>query len=322
MSILVVRLGAMGDIVHALPAVASLKLSFPEEKLIWVVKSRWTGLLDGNPFVDKLMVIDGERARLQVWNDIRSIRPRVAVDFQGLLQSAFFGRLARPSALWGFDSAVAREPFASRFYTRAVRVTGPHRIERNLQLVSALGARELTHEVWLPAGRREGDLPHRPFVLASPFAGWAGKQWPLENYVKLATLLGTEGVPLVMNVSEDFRSKVEGLPNVHVHVSSIAGLIHASRQAAAVIGVDSGPLHIAAGLGKRGVAIYGPTDPSATGPYGGTMQVLRTAGADTTYDRHKQIQQSMRAIEPRDVFQVVMQSVEADASPSGRRRHL
>lgn len=319
MSILVVRLGAMGDIVHALPAVASLKMSFSGEELIWLVKSRWIDLLEGNPYVDQLLSAGPGESGLKFWKRLRNLRPRVAIDFQGLLQSALLARSAGPQVLWGFDKAVAREPFAARFYTHAEHVTGPHRIERNLQLVRAAGAVRTTHDVWLPPGRQEGELPVSPFVLASPFAGWTGKQWPLDNYAQLAVLLGREGLPLVMNVSADLAPSLRKLPNVYVHLSSVAGLIYATRQAAAVIGVDSGPLHIAAGLGKHGVAIFGPTDPLATGPYGESMLVLRTPGVDTTYDRHSKIHTSMRAIEPREVFSALMKTIETRSSPMAGR---
>jgi heptosyltransferase-1 len=277
-------------------------------------------LLEGNPHIDHVFSVEPKERGWKFWKRIREVRPRLAFDFQGLLQSAALARLAAPEVLWGFDKAVAREPFAARFYTHAVHVTGPHRIERNLQLVCAAGALKTTDKVWLPAGRREGDLPKVPFVLASPFAGWAGKQWPLDNYAQLAAMLGGEGVPLVLNVSQELTSALGGLANVHVHVSSIAGLIHTTRQAAAVVGVDSGPLHIAAGLEKRGVAIFGPTDPAATGPYGGSMQVLRTPGAATTYNRHRAIQTSMRAVKPRDVFSALMKAMETDAVPIAGRR--
>ncbi len=313
MSILVVRLGAMGDIVHALPAVASLKLSFPSEELIWVVKSRWVSLLEGNPYIDNIVSLPDGSSALRFWKQLRSLQPRLAIDFQGLLQSAMISRLARPQVLWGFDRGVAREPFAARFYTRRAEGVGPHRVERNLQLIRAAGAEEATNEVWLPAGNPEGNLPRVPFILASPFAGWAGKQWPIEYYAQLALLLQKEGVPLVLNVSAGVASSMPHQPNFTLHVSSIPGLIDATRRAAAVVGVDSGPVHIAAGLSKPGVAIFGPTDPAATGPYGGSMLVLRTQGAETTYDRHTKIQSSMRAIDPHRVFSAVMNAMTASA---------
>jgi heptosyltransferase-1 len=135
-------------------------------------------------------------------------------------------------------------------------------------------------------------------VLASPFAGWKGKQWPLEFYADLGSRLSAEGLPLVLNVSPKQAPMLLGLPNLRAHVSSLSGLIHATRRAAAVVGVDSGPLHLAAALRKPGVAVFGPTDPAATGPYGGTMTVLRTEGVATTYRRDTAIHPSMKAIRP------------------------
>src|SRR5947208_2123430 len=145
-----------------------------------------------------------------------------------------------------------------------------------------------------PAGDSEGDLPTGDFVLASPLAGWASKQWPLDYYHQLADCLRDQlDLPLVLNGPPG-----SGLP----HISGLPGLIHATRRAAAVIGVDSGPIHIAAALGKPGVAIFGPTDPARNGPYGDTVRVLRSASAATTYKRTCSIDDSMRAITPDDVF--------------------
>jgi heptosyltransferase-1 len=89
------------------------------------------------------------------------------------------------------------------------------------------------------------------------------------------------------------------------HHSSVAGLIHATRRAAAVLGVDSGPLHLAAALGKPGVAIFGPTDPTRNGPYGETIEVLRSLRAATSYKRLSTIDPSMRAIDPDLVFEAL-----------------
>jgi heptosyltransferase I len=90
-----------------------------------------------------------------------------------------------------------------------------------------------------------------------------------------------------------------------VHLSGIEGLIHATRRAVAVIGVDSGPLHLAAALNKRGVAIFGPTDPERNGPYGGAMRVLRDPAAHTTYKRGRKISAEMRAITPQQVIEAL-----------------
>ena len=100
-----------------------------------------------------------------------------------------------------------------------------------------------------------------------------------------------------MNVPITRASEVPGL---RVHCSGIAGLIHATRKAVAVVGVDSGPLHIAAALKKQGVAIYGPTDPIQTGPFKSPLKVLRVE-TKTTYKRETKIHPSMRAITPEQV---------------------
>lgn len=306
-SILVIRLGAMGDILHALPAAGTLKQSFPESRLAWLVARKWIPLLAGNPFIDELIPFErsGIGPLRDTWRRLRALQPDIAVDFQGLLQSALAGRLARPKEFFGFDRSVAREPLASLFYTRRVPVKGPHRIERNLQLVAAAGATEQNDESWIPPGTQEGSLPAEPFVLTSPFAGWKSKEWPVERYESLAQKLAKEGLALVANVPEQRAAEVRKLAHVHVHTSGIAGLIDATRRATAVIGLDSGPLHLAAALRKPGVALFGPTDPACTGPYGGSMTVLRTALVETTYKRGREIHASMTEISVEQVSEAL-----------------
>src|SRR5579863_8973549 len=105
-------------------------------------------------------------------------------------------------------------------------------------------------------------------------------------------------MPLVVNGSPDAAPLLRRIRGAHVHLSGVPGLIDATRRAYAVIGVDSGPLHLAAALLKPGVAIYGPTNPARHGPYGGSIRVLRWADAATSYKRRSEIDESMRAITP------------------------
>jgi heptosyltransferase-1 len=315
--ILIVRLGAMGDIVHALPAAASLKLSFPERRVVWVVARKWMPLLEGNPHLDSLVPFERRSAAglAATWKRLRAVRPGLAIDFQGLIQSAVAGRVAAPDYFFGLDRQLARERAATFFYTTAVRAIGPHRVQRCLQLAAAAGADKLTEDAWLPQGRAEGNLPDGHFVLANPFAGWVSKQWPIEFYDQLAQRLQAEGLPLVVNVPESRASELSEFKNLQIHSSSISGLIYATRRATAVIGVDSGPLHIAAALRKPGVAVYGPTDPAQTGPFNSPITVLRAA-TQTTYKRDDQIHPSMKAISPEQVANALMQSLNAAVSLS------
>jgi heptosyltransferase-1 len=294
--ILVVRLGAMGDIIHTLPAVASVKQSFPHSHLSWVVEERWTPLLEGNPFVDEIITVGRRTVStvLALRKRLRAGRFDTAIDFQGLLKSAIGASFARPERLFGYHRSQARESLAALFYSTQVKASTRHVVDRNIELASAAGATAISHKFILPPGRPEGTLPNGPFVLANPLAGWSSKQWPLENYLVLAKQLD---LPLVLNVPHPIAA-----PGAALHISGLPGLIDATRRAIAVIGVDSGPLHLAAALGKPGVAIFGPTDPARNGPYGGSLTVLRSNHAETTYKRHTEVAHSMRAITPDHVL--------------------
>jgi heptosyltransferase-1 len=299
--ILVIRLGAMGDVVAALPAVASLKHSIAHSKITWIIEPKWAALLDGNPYVDQVMLLDRRTlsGMRRAWRDLRGARFDMAVDFQGLIKSALVATIAHPERIFGFSAAYAREAPASWFYSTKVPIRSYHAVERNLDLAAAAGASNILRTFPLPPGEPEGRLPDGEYVLASPLAGWGAKQWPLEYYSKLAEKLRREcGLPLVLNAAESIR--VDGC---EAHVSGLPGLIHATRRAAAVIGLDSGPMHMAAALGKPGVAIYGPTDPARHGPYGSSMAVLRSPSAKTTYRRTAEPDTSMREITPAQVFE-------------------
>jgi heptosyltransferase-1 len=303
MRILVVRLSSMGDVIHALPAVASLKHSFPHSHVTWVIRTRWMPLLEGNPFVDEVIPFDRTfNGIIATRRKFREHRFDLAIDFQGLIQSALVAAFARPDRIAGFHRSQVREKTATLFYSTCVEAHAQHVVDRNLELVVAAGASNLLHTFSVPEGSSEGDLPDGRFVLTSPLAGWGSKQWPVEFYQELA---GRLQVPLVVNGPPDAADILSTIRGAHVHLSGIAGLIHATRRAQAVIGVDSGPLHLAAALSKPGVAIFGPTDPSRNGPYGGTIRVLRSAGVATTYKRAVGAHDSMRAISPDDVLEAL-----------------
>lgn len=299
--ILVVRLGAMGDVIHTLPAVASLKNSIPGARITWVVEAKWAALLEGHPAIERVIRLDrGRLGGLQAaWQELRAGAYDFALDFQGLTKSAVVARLTRAQRIYGFRDS--RESPARFFYSTRVLPQGVHMVDRNLDLAAAAGATRLLHTFTIPGGHPEGELPRGEFVLASPNAGWGAKQWPLEYYSELGRLLESEtGMPLLLNGP----TRIEA-PHTRPHVSGLPGLIHATRVAAAVIGVDSGPLHLAAALGKPGVAIYGPTDPAINGPYRSCLTLLRSTSARTTYRRTPDPHPSMRAIQPDAVFAVL-----------------
>jgi heptosyltransferase I len=302
--ILVVRLGSLGDIIFTLPAVASLKQSFPGCQLTWAVEARWASVLDQNSFVDRVLVVrrDSPSGLTETWRQLRAGRYEFAVDFQGLIKSALIATLARAERIFGFPATQTRERLAAVFYSDTVLSRSAHMVDKHLDLAAGAGATATLRVFPLPPGRQESDLPEGEFVLASPLAGWRGKQWPLKHYQALALLLRRElDVPLVLDGPLSAMPVLTAVPGAVAHPSSVAGLIYATRRATAIVGVDSGPLHIAAALGKPGVALYGPTDPARNGPYGNSLRVLRPAGVETTYRRISS-NESMARISPEEVF--------------------
>jgi heptosyltransferase-1 len=301
MNILVVRLGAMGDILHTLPAVEALHRVLhraqPAARIYWIAEERWHPLLDGNPALAGLLPFNRRSASalLRTRQSLRALKLDVAYDFQGLMKSALVAWQSGARRIVG--AARTRESLARLFYNERIAASAAHIVEQHCELAGVEAG-----PVWLPQGALEGDLPSGGYVLASPFAGWVSKQWPLEHYAALARMLP---LPLVLNVAPAQVSMLRGMDQVRVHVSSIAGLIHATRRAQAVVGVDSGPLHLAAALGKPGVALFGGTDPCRNGPYGGSMQVLRHPQAVTSYERGDTIDPLMRDLTPAQVYAAI-----------------
>ncbi len=302
--ILLVRMGAMGDIVHTLPAAATLRHAFPDAEMDWLVEERWAPLLEGNPHLSAVRGVN-----LRAWpealrrlRDLRERRYDLALDFQGLLKSAVVTRLARPREILGFQTAALREKLAGVFYDRRVAPEGLHKVEHNLSLARAAGAREDVVEFPLPCSPEEENriartvAPLGGFFALSPAGGWAAKRWPVERFAELIARAEKElGLGAAVNCGpgeETLAGRVleragSGSPPAHPVVvsGSIAGLVALARRARAFVAGDTGPLHVAAAAGTPVVAIFGPTDPARNGPYSRRARVLRAPGASTTYSR-------------------------------------
>lgn len=301
--ILVVRLGAMGDILHAMPAVDRLRQALPDAEITWVLEPRWMPLLAGTHVANHLLPLD-RRDLLSVWIAARWLRkwqPDIAIDFQGLWKSAITALVSGASRRIGFSSTQLREPQAGVLYTEMFDVPSEHVVLRNLDLVASLGL-TAPARTFGPKGFPEGQLPSGKFVLAAPYAGWKSKQWPVERYVEIGKRLKeSHEIQLVLNVMPGAE-----LPQSEFlwrHESGMEGLIDATHRAQAVLGLDSGPLHLAALLGKPGIALFGPTDPARNGPHGSTIRVLRCHGAATTYKRDNEIAGSMIRLDVDRVWQ-------------------
>ena len=322
MRILMVRLGAMGDVIQTLPAARELRRRFPRAKIAWAVDARWSDLLLGNPHIDEVVRVPmralrnrdaplaAARRAVGLIKGLRQSRFEIAFDFQGLIKSAALASMSGASRTVGFSRESLREPVADIFYSRRATSSMKHVVDRYRDLASpGSGASSLDRGAFpLPDGGPLGALPVR-YVLASPQAGWGSKQWPPEYYAQLATLLLREfGIPLLADFAPGQEHRAQAIRviaaegSVVPHSSTILGLISATRRATAVVGVDSGPMHLAAALDRPGVAIFGPTEPRRNGPRSPLIEVIRTPGALTTYKRNAGPSPSMLACAPRTVL--------------------
>jgi heptosyltransferase-1 len=297
MKLLVVRMGAMGDIIHTLPSAATLRRAFPQAEIDWLVEDRWAELLDGNPHINAARRIY-RRNWSDLWNtvgDLRAKRYDLILDFQGLLKSAAIARLSAPRELIGFRMEALREKLAAAFYDRHVArhvvPRGAHIVEQNLELAHAAGAKESVLEFPLPAGSAP-PLPFQEFFALSPSAGWAAKRWPVESYAKLILRANAElGLRAAINCGpgdEDLAARVAELAREAqplIVKGGMAELVAVIRKARAFVAGDTGPLHVAAAVGTPVVAIFGPTDPARNGPYTKRARILRATDVATTYSR-------------------------------------
>jgi heptosyltransferase-1 len=295
--ILIVRLGALGDVVHAIPVAAALRRAFPAARIDWLVSAKHREILDLVPVVDRRLVINDRRSAASseasgvsmfaAIRELRAARYDVAIDLQGLIKSAILARASGAPRVVGFSSRYARERAARLFYTESydpgrgglydVRETR-HVVDINLGLLGVLGiaapAREFPIEaVDSAAARSARTQAGGPYALLNPGAAWPNKRWPPERLAAIAAALrarhGLRSVVLWGPGEEPLAGAVADAADGAAIVSpktSIADVVALARGAVLMVSGDTGPTHIAAALGTPIVGIYGPTRPTRNGP--------------------------------------------------------
>ena len=339
--LLVVRLSAMGDIIHAMPAIAALRRAKPDLQIGWLVEERWAELLcassaerltersERKPLADWVHVAKFSSWRKALfsdatWGEIRSCRREVrarkydvALDLQGAIRSALAARSTGAAIRIG--SSQPREGPARMFYTHAVDVRGAHVIEQALSLASQLAGQALEYvqptfpfdsasETW--ADRRSESLRGKPLAILNPGAGWGAKCWPAESFGAVARALTERGMAVLVNHGPGEEALVEAVRNssggVAVPLKCLVGeLIALTRRARLFVGGDTGPMHLAAALRVPVVALFGPTRPERNGPFGTPNVVLRSSGSvyNTTHTDRRD--EGLVSIEPRAVMEAV-----------------
>ena len=319
--LLIVRISAMGDVIHTLPAAQALREAFPNAKIGWLIEERWAELLCApgtprrgprsahRPLADWVHTVDlpGWRKSLftistaqqiaKIWNDVRAERYQAAIDLQGAIRSAVLARWSAAPVIYG--AAEPRESPASLWYTRPVITRGTHVIKQNLSVVEAVAQRQLKvprvqlphdAEAELRIDRSLMEAGIRDFAILNPGAGWGAKRWPAQRYGQVARALAHNGLRTILNCGpgEDALAREAAGASEGAALAmkcSITELIALTRRAKLFVGGDTGPLHLAAALEVPVVAIFGPTDPARSGPYGTQSIVLRNPESPTTHAR-------------------------------------
>ncbi|HEV8210763.1 MAG TPA: glycosyltransferase family 9 protein [Vicinamibacterales bacterium] len=291
--LLIVRLGALGDVVHAIPVAAALRRAFPSARIDWLVSAKHREILDLVPVIDRRLVINdrgdasGGASLLAAIRELRRSQYDVAIDLQGLIKSALLARSSGAPRVIGFSSRYSRERAARLFYTEAhdpgrgglydPRETR-HVVDINLGVLTRLGitapAREFPIEdVDSDAARSARQLTGGRYALLNPGAAWPNKRWPAARLAVIATELrarhGLMSVVLWGPGEEALAAEVVAGANGAAILSAkttIADLVALARRAALMVSGDTGPTHIAAALGTPIVGIYGPTRPVRNGP--------------------------------------------------------
>jgi heptosyltransferase I len=297
--ILVVRLSALGDVIHTIPAVVALRHALGAD-LEWAVERPYAEL------VETVTGVRAVRASIRKWghsilasrNDIRifvsQIRGNdIAVDFQGLIKSALVARFSGARERYGFDRDAIRETLAARFINKHVPVDrSRHVVEWNMQLASAVAGRELAMppvdfakfadvgRVLQPDRGASGQRtrPTSATVIVLPGAGKPNKIWPPERYGEVIRRLG---VPAITVWGPNERELAERTGLELAPPTNLRELAAVLRDAALVVGGDTGPLHLAAALGTPVVGLYGPTSVRRNGPFGQLENCVTAASMET-----------------------------------------
>ncbi len=305
--LLLIRTGALGDIVHSIPLAGALKEAFPECRVSWVIEARYEALIAGVPWVDERIPVrfkewkqrlrrpEGRREWSGFLRNLRRGAYDVAIDSQGLIRSGCISYLSRAPVRIGFPKAYLREP-PSRFFTNVKPTSVPargHVVDRNLALLHPLGIRApkrafLYH---LPPAveegvkrfqEAEGGPPGTFRVVIHPAAGWPTKEWAPERYAEIAHRLvhergarvflhwgpGEKG--LAEKVRARCRSPVCLAPEMGLK-AMVAFLMHCDL----FVGGDSGPMHVASSMGRPVLGLFGPSDAVRNGPVLGRFRVVQ-----------------------------------------------
>jgi len=302
---LIVKLSSMGDVIHTLPVLRTLRKNFPRAHIAWVVEEKSQAILYRNPDLDEVIVLRtrhwrrhwDRRSFVELREAVRQLRRRkfdVVLDLQGLIKSGVVCLLTGAPLRLGFHSRDCREfPNAWLTNRHAPKLEpGRHVIDKNLSLLTLLGKLPVVKEYPLtlpePAEayidahmKSEPDLASQSIVGINPGTGFKSKRWKLDRFARLGDRIAEEfgghilltwgpgEEKLIEEISAQMKQRHWVAPPTDIHQS--AALL---RRLSLFISCDTGPMHLCCALGIPTVSIFGPTDPVRNGPFGPHHRVV------------------------------------------------
>jgi lipopolysaccharide heptosyltransferase I len=296
--ILIVRLSAVGDVIHGLPVLNALRGALPDAFLAWVVEDRAAALLRGHAAIDELIVVPRGflKSPRRIWElrrRLRGLRFDTTIDLQGLAKSAVVARLSGAPRRIGFGDEKGRE-LSGWLNNDLVRTRAAHIIDCNLELLRPLGIERPPVRFEIPESAADAAAAAEivcqqrlegGFGIINPGAGWPSKLWPAPRFAAVGEYLGrVERLPtLVVWAGERekgwARQIVAGGEGYAREAprTSLTELAALCRRARVFVGSDTGPLHLAAAVGTACVGMYGPMPAQRNGPYGPQHVALQEA---------------------------------------------
>jgi lipopolysaccharide heptosyltransferase I len=324
--ILVIKPSSLGDIVHSLPFLNAVKDTFPSAEIHWVVAKGLEGLLENHPMVKRPWIINKDQ-----WKNLKGIKETViefkglfkklgdesydiVIDLQGLLRSGILTYITRSPVRVGFKEA--REG-SSLFYTHKVRGGMEiHAVDRYLKIASAVGCEVEDVKFPMPLIKESENVKKLKedigdYAVLVPGARWKTKRWLPANFGKLASMLDIKTVIVGSSSDTEIAKGIEFCSGGKVlsmaGKSDIKELISIIRGARYVITNDSGPMHIAAAFGIPVVAIFGPTNPVRTGPYGKNNIIVKSdISCAPCYKKNCKSVKCMDDVSVEEVYEAVM----------------
>lgn len=300
-NILIVKLSSLGDVIHALPCAAALRTRFPNAKISWITEPAFASFLPGAPYLDEVLIFDKPHFSTlplkekiafirELGNKLKEKHYDLVLDLQGLFKSAVIAYLTGCKERLGYCEMREMSGLVSRAVCGAH--AKEHVIERYLDVVRYLGAEIAEATFPLPELSKErqkikellqahGILDTDKLIVMAPGTSWQTKCWPTKYYGELAARLSAEGYRVVVvgapgekQLGEEVVLHSKGQVIDFTGKTTLKQLAALFQRAKLFISGDTGPLHIAVAAGTNIVALYGPTSPDRTGPYGKHHQVL------------------------------------------------